>query len=176
MGQEDFTHLVARARAGDPEAFGQLVRALEPKLRHYVARLVNPRPVVDDILQETFIRLWKGLPWLRKTALFRPWSFRIATREAHRALGGELRREKRHTDADALNTIAVDFADPSGRLDIEAQLPIVTPHARLVIVAHYFEGLSLDEIASATGVPLGTIKSRLASGLIQLRRRLGTCR
>lgn len=170
MSQED--RFIARACAGDTGAFGQLIGALEPELRRYVARLVNARPVVDDILQETFFRLWKGLPWLRDPALFRPWSFRIATREAHRMLGRELTREARSAGPIALDTLAVDFADPSGRLDLETHLPLLTPHARLVVVAHYFEGLTLDEIASATGVPLGTVKSRLASGLVQLRRHL----
>jgi RNA polymerase sigma-70 factor (ECF subfamily) len=176
MDQEDFTRLVARASAGDTGAFGQLITALEPDLRRYVTRLVSTRPVVDDVLQETFLRLWKGLSWLRDPLLFRPWSFRIATREAHRMLGRERRREAHTADPGALESIAVDFTDPSARLDIETHLPRVTPGARLVVVAHYFEGLSLDEIASATDLPLGTVKSRLASGLVQLRKQLGATR
>lgn len=176
MDQEDLTRLVARASAGDTGAFGQLVVALEPDLRRYVTRLVRPRAVADDILQETFLRLWKGLSWLREPSLLRAWSFRIATREAYRLLRGELKREARSVDPAVLEVAAVDFADPSLRLDIETHLPNVTPGARLVIVAHYFEGLSLDEIASATRLPLGTVKSRLASGLTQLRKHLGDSR
>jgi RNA polymerase sigma-70 factor (ECF subfamily) len=176
MDQEDLTRLVARASAGDTGAFGELVVALEPDIRRYVARLVGPRAIADDILQETFLRLWKGLPWLQEPSLLRAWSFRIATREAYRLLGRELKREARSVDSAVLETVAVDFADPSLRLDIETHLPNVTPGARLVIVAHYFEGLSLDEIAAATRVPVGTVKSRLASGLTQLRKHLGDSR
>lgn len=176
MHQQDLSPLVARASAGDTGAFGQLVVALEPDLHRYVSRLVGPRALADDILQETFLRLWKGLPWLQDPSLVRPWSFRIATREAYRLLGRELRREARSVGPAALDAVAVDFADPSSRLDIETHLPNVTPGARLVIVAHYLEGLSLDEIAAATRAPLGTVKSRLASGLVQLRKVLGDTR
>jgi RNA polymerase sigma-70 factor (ECF subfamily) len=176
MEPEDPTRLVTRASAGDVDAFGALVSALEPSLRGYIARMVGARPIVDDILQETFLRLWRGLAWLRDPALFRPWSFRIATRETQRALGRELKREALRADASALEGVTTDFTDPAVRLDIEACLPQLTPQARIVLVAHYFEGLTLEEIASATRAPLGTVKSRLASGLAQLRTLLGSSR
>lgn len=176
MEQEDLIRLVSRASSGDTWAFRQLIAALEPDLRRYLVRMVSPRPIVDDVLQETFIRLWKGLAWLQDPSLLKPWSFRIATREAHRMLGRELKREAQSADPTALDHLAVNFDDPSARLDIEAHLPSVSPGARMVVVAHYFEGLSLEEISSATHLPLGTIKSRLASGLVQLRKQLGNPR
>lgn len=169
MEPEDLTRLATRASAGDVEAFGALVRALEPQLRGYVARMVGRRPIVDDILQEIFLRLWRGLGWLRDPRLIRAWSYRIATRETQRAMGRELKREAHRADASALEDVAVDFDDPTVRLDIETCLPQLTPQTRIVLVAHYFEGLSLEEVSSATGAPLGTVKSRLSSGLAQLR-------
>src|SRR5262245_13533676 len=134
MGPEELSRIVARAGAGDTKAFALLIGALEPSLRRFVTRLVGARPVVDDVLQEVFLRVWKGLAWLRDPALIRPWSFRIATREAHRLLRRELRREALVANVDPAD--APDFADPAERLEIEARLLQVTPRARLVLVAH----------------------------------------
>lgn len=61
MDPKHLTHLVTRARVGDLDAFATLVRWIEPRLRAYVARLVGARPIVDDVLQETSLRPWRGL-------------------------------------------------------------------------------------------------------------------
>src|SRR5690348_10324617 len=84
---------IVRARAGDVRAFEQLLRAIEPQLRGYLNRLLGGRPIAEDVLQETFLRLWRGLGWLRDPSLLRPWAYRIATNEANRALGRESVRE-----------------------------------------------------------------------------------
>ena len=165
--------LVLRAQAGDLRAFGQLLDALQPPLRGYLGRLLGGRAVVDDVLQETFVRIWRGLGWLRDPALFRAWAYRIATREAHRAMGREHKREETHADVDTIETLAAPFTDPAARLDAERCLAQVTPLARIVLAGHYFEGLSLEEVAAVTDAPLGTVKSRLASGLAQLRKLMG---
>jgi RNA polymerase sigma-70 factor (ECF subfamily) len=172
----DDVRLIVRAQAGDLRAFKQLLHALEPPLRSYVGRLVGARPIVDDVLQEAFVRIWRGLGWLNDPALFRPWAYRIATREAHRAMRSELRREETRADASELETLQARFDDPAVRLDAERCLAQVTPLARTVLAAHYFEGLSLEEVAAVTDAPLGTVKSRLASGLAQLRALMGDSR
>ncbi|MGD9968275.1 MAG: RNA polymerase sigma factor [Hyphomonadaceae bacterium] len=169
MGPADDLRLVLRARAGDLEAFERLVRALEPVLRRYVGRIVGTRALTDDVLQEAFLRIWRGLGWLREPALFRAWTYRIATREAHRLLRRERKHEEPHADACELEALAAPFADPAARLDLESTMMRISPLARTVIAAHYFEGLTLEEVAAATETPVGTVKSRLASGLKQAR-------
>lgn len=169
MNSLDDTHLIVRAQAGDLAAFEQLVRAIEPALRRYVTRLTGARGAADDVLQETFVRIWRGLGWLREPALFRAWSYRIATREAQRFLRRELKREELTADESELEELAAPFADPAARLDLESALSRISPLARTVLVAHYFEGLTLEEVAAVAETPLGTVKSRLASGLKQAR-------
>jgi RNA polymerase sigma-70 factor (ECF subfamily) len=164
---------ILRAQAGDVPAFEQLLRALEPPLRGYVGRLVGARPIADDILQESFLRMWRGIGWLRDPSLFRPWAYRIATNEAHRAMGRESMREETRADESELHSLQADFADPARKLDAERCLAQVTPLARTVLVAHYYEGLSLEEVSAVIDAPLGTVKSRLASGLAQLRTLMG---
>jgi RNA polymerase sigma-70 factor (ECF subfamily) len=170
----DDVSLVLRAQAGDLRAFEKLLTAIEAPLRGYVGRLMGGSASVDDVLQESFLRIWRGLGWLREPELFRPWAYRIATREAQRIMGRERRRGALRADAADLESLQADFADPAARLQAERLLAQVSPLARTVLVAHYFEGLSLDEVAAVTGAPLGTVKSRLASGLSQLRALMGS--
>jgi RNA polymerase sigma-70 factor, ECF subfamily len=164
---------IVRAQAGDVRAFEQLLHAIEPPLRGYVNRLVGARSIADDILQESFLRMWRGIGWLRDPVLFRAWAYRIATNEAHRAMGRESMREETRADESDLDALQSEFADPARKLDAERCLAQVTPLARIVLVAHYYEGLSLDEVSAVIGAPLGTVKSRLASGLSQLRALMG---
>ena len=165
--------LILRAQAGDLRAFEQILLGLEPQLRSYIRRLAADAPTADDILQEALFRLWRGLPWLREPTLFRAWAYRIATREAYRAMKRERRIEEMRADASALEALQAPFADAAVKLDAERCLIQVSPLARATLVAHYFEGLTLEEVSAVTGAPLGTVKSRLASGLAQLRQLMG---
>lgn len=169
MSPIDDLHLIVRAQAGDLAAFEQLARAIEPALRRYVSRLVSGRSSADDIAQETLLRIWRGLAWLNEPALFRAWAYRIATREVQRLMGRERKLEESRADESELEALQAPFTDPARRLDLESTLTRISPLARTVLVAHYFEGLSLEEVAAAAEAPLGTIKSRLASGLKQAR-------
>lgn len=169
MSPTDDLRLIVRAQAGDLQAFEQVLRAVEPPLRRYVGRLIGGRGTVDDVLQETFVRIWRGLGWLREPALFRAWAYRIATREAQRFLRRELKRDELTADEAELNQLKAPLDDPAARLDLESTLSRISPRARTVLVAHYFEGLTLEEVAAVAEAPLGTVKSRLASGLKQAR-------
>jgi RNA polymerase sigma-70 factor (ECF subfamily) len=169
VGPTDDVRLIIRAQAGDLDAFEHLLRALEPALRRYIRRLLGARATVDDALQETFLRIWRGIGWLHEPALFRAWAYRIATREAHRLLGRELKHEMLRADESELERLQAPFSDPAARLDLEAALSRISPLARTVLAAHYFEGLTLEEVAAVTEAPVGTVKSRLASGLKQAR-------
>jgi RNA polymerase sigma-70 factor, ECF subfamily len=172
----DEVRLVLRAQSGDLPAFEQLIIGIEAPLRGYLVRLLGGRANADDILQEVFLRVWRSLGWLREPALFRAWAYRIATREAQRAMRRESKHETLRADVSELEALPAPFVDPETRLDAERRLGQVSPLARIVLVAHYFEGLSLDEIAAGTEAPLGTVKSRLASGLAQLRTLMGASR
>jgi len=158
--------LIARAQAGDRNALECLLRDIAPQLRGYLARLTGDR--ADDALQETLFRIWRNLGWLREPGLFRPWAYRIATREAQRLM----RREGRYVtagDDGAYETIEAPPPDTDLRQAAERLLEQVSPPARIVLAAHFLEGLTLEETAAAAEIPLGTAKSRLASGLKQLR-------
>jgi RNA polymerase sigma-70 factor (ECF subfamily) len=77
----DQTLLVLLAQTGDRTALEQLLRGSYAPLRRYITRLVGPA-LADDILQETSLQIYRKLPFLREPAVFRPWTFRIASRIA----------------------------------------------------------------------------------------------
>jgi RNA polymerase sigma-70 factor, ECF subfamily len=173
-GREAF--LVLRAQSGDREALDALLASVQEPLYRYLLSLVRERHLAEDALQETFVRVYRKLGWLREPALFRAWAYRIATREAFRQLKRERRWAEQVRDEDTLNVVAAppprdEFAhELSARL--RESVAGLSPASRAVVVLYYLHEMSLEETAAVLGVPLGTVKSRLAYGLGALRRQL----
>ncbi|MBS1789065.1 MAG: RNA polymerase sigma factor [Acidobacteria bacterium] len=162
--------LVLRAQAGDREALDELLKLVQEPLFRYIASLVGARSLAEDILQEVFILIYRKLNWLREPELFRPWAYRIATRETFR----HLKRERRWSDSGVDEATLADVPAPtrdSLTPELIAQLvEQISPASRAVIVLHYLHEMQLDEIADVLGLALGTVKSRLAYGLGSLRK------
>ena len=168
--------LVLRAQSGDREALDALLASVQEPLYRYVLSLVRERHLAEDALQETFVRVYRKLGWLREPGLFRPWAYRIATREAFRQLKRERRWAEQVRDEETLGAQPApppreEFAQElSGRL--RETVAGLSPASRAVVVLYYLHEMSLEETAAVLGVPLGTVKSRLAYGLGALRRQL----
>src|SRR5215510_11664199 len=164
--------LALRAQAGDREAFEQLFRLAQEPLFRYIFSLVGARALAEDILQEVFILIYRKIRWLREPELFRPWAYRIATREAFK----HLKRERRWSDKTEDESVLLNLPAPSPdelAPELIAQLvEKLTPATRAVIALHYLHEMPLAEIAEVMGVAIGTVKSRLAYGLDLMRRRL----
>jgi RNA polymerase sigma-70 factor (ECF subfamily) len=159
--------LVLRAQMGDVDALDALFRAIQSPLHGYIASLTGDRDAADDILQEVFIRIHRNLAFLRDPEVFRPWCYRIATRETWR----HLKREKRSEEPiDEAADIAAESLSPDVLHQLQQSLGKLTPASRAVIALFYFHDLSLGDVAAALGIPIGTVKSRLAHGLKTLRR------
>ena len=168
--------MVLRAQGGDREAFDALLAAVQEPLFGFVAAVTGDRTLAEDVLQEVFVRIWTGLKWLRDPALFRPWAYRIAAREAVRHARRERRRDALHDGAEALDRIPAPDAeapDPWLLERLPRLLERVSPASRAVLVLHYLHELSLAETAAVLGISAGTAKSRLAYGLRSLRGALG---
>ena len=180
--------LLQRAQAGDQEAFGQLMRAhYEPVFRLVYAIIRNEHDA-RDVCQEVWLTVWKQLPGFRGDAKFTTWLHPIATR---RALD-HLRKRRRWFDrfipfaADndaevesapepATTTDARDEAEKSDRsAQLQRVLDTLPPKLRAVLALREIQGLSYDEIARATGVPAGTVMSRLYHARRLLAQKLGT--
>ena len=167
---------VLRAQGGDREAFDALLAAVQEPLFGFVAAVAGDRTLAEDVLQEVFVRIYKGLRWLRDPALFRPWAYRIAAREAVRHARRERCRDARHDDPATLDDVAaaeIESPDPWLLERLPRLLDRVSPASRAVLTLHYLHELSLAETAAVLGIPLGTARSRLAYGLRSLRAALG---
>jgi len=166
--------LVLRSQAGDREALDQLLRLMQEPLYRYIYSLTGGRAMAEDILQEVFILIYRKIRWLREPELFRPWAYRIATREAFK----HLKRERRWSDKSEDESVLVDLPAPSRdelAPELIAQLVAqISPASRAVIVLHYLHEMPLAEIADVMGVAIGTVKSRLAYGLDRLRKQMTT--
>jgi len=157
---------VLRAQSGDREAFDALLREVGPPLLRYVTRVTGDAALAEDVVQETFIAIVRKIAWLSDPALFRPWAYRIASREAFRAM------KKRHRFAEPVEEIGIDAPrpDPWQRERLLASLDALSPASRAVITLHYLEEMPLSEVAVVLDLRLGTVKSRLAYGLARLRK------
>lgn len=161
--------LVLLAQSGDRDALGELLGAVQAVLRGYVRVLTRDDARADDVLQEAFVIAVRRLRTLRDPALFRPWLYRIATREAYRGRRvEEIPLESADEPAAVDDTWeAIVASESSSRLrEAIMQLP---DRARQAVTLHYLHEMPFDEIAAVLDVPVGTVKSRVAYGLSRLR-------
>jgi RNA polymerase sigma-70 factor, ECF subfamily len=163
---------VLRAQCDDREALESLLRCIQPSIRRFIAGVVGPSHA-DDVLQDTFVIVSCKLKSLHTPELFRPWVYRIASREAFR----HLKRERRWSDHAAQeleldDLLAQAVRPPAEPLEELLSLDEVSPASRAVLELHFHEELTLAEIAAILELPLGTVKSRLAYGLSAIRKHL----
>ncbi len=167
------TWRVLRAQSGDRGALDELLEAVQEPLYRYIFRLVGERTLAEDILQEVFIRIYRKLGWLREPELFRPWAYRIASREAFKHLKRERRWVEQIRDESTLEAIPAQSSAESYAPELIEHLPLliarVSPASRAVLILHYLHEMPLAEVAAVLGLALGTVKSRLAYGLESLR-------
>ena len=171
--------LVERAAGGDVAAFGVLVQRYQRPMASLVSRMVDSPEDVDDIVQELFLRAWKGLPRFRGDAQFSTWIYRIAVNTA-------IKHRSRRRNEMSLSVSAEDLARGMESLEASPDAPpslggdpflsiqreedeARVRHAvrslpekqRAVVVLHYFEGQTCEEISRVVGCSLGTVWSRL---------------
>lgn len=173
--------LVERHRQGDSLAFGELYQQFEGMVYNLALRMSGNPADAEDIAQETFIRAYRHLRKFKGKSSLKTWVFRIALNCSNT----RLRRRARHLahrvdDGQPELERAVDRGrSPEERAlaaDLSAavrtalgHLPV---HYREAVLLRDFEELNYSEIAEVLGVRIGTVRSRIARGREQLRRRL----
>ncbi len=168
--------LVLALRAtGDSMAFEVLVKRYERPLYGFIARQLGDKHHAKDVYQQTLLRILDRLDTCASPEAFRPWAFSIASnlcknfrraqaqRFGERAPGGVEQVASRLPDPE--QSVA---ANETARR-IAGALAALPDAQREVFVLYHFTHLSYDEVAVATGVPVGTVKSRMNAALVQLR-------
>jgi len=178
--QTDDAEAAARARDGDLDAFEVLV-ARYAVVAHRTAALLGGGDDAPDIVQEAFVKAFRGLPGFHPDAPFRPWLLKIVANEtrnvqrsAHRRAGAHLRlaseAARSPAGADPSPELAALAAERRARL--LAGVRGLPERDQLVITCRYFLELDEAETAAVLGWPRGTVKSRLSRALRRLRLHL----
>ena len=175
----DLDDLIARAQAGEPRAFEQLVAGHIGQVRRY-ARALAPREAdADDLAQEALLKVHRSLRSFRYQAAFTTWLFAVVRTTFLDLARSASRRgvERSLVEADAQAPAGApladeQLADAQERERVWAALRQVPLEFRSALVLFDLEGHSYDEVAVIEGIPVGTVRSRLSRGRAQLRRLL----
>lgn len=164
--------LAIRAKRGDKAAFEEIVRMLERPLFYYVRRLVESDEDAWDVLQQTWVKAFRGLGSLRETKSLRIWLYAIAHRTVmshHRAAyRNQAILDEAFGPEVAVETEATPIPEDAERVHLA--LAQLHPDFRAVLTLRFLEQLSIDESAEIIGVPSGTVKSRLFHAKRALKR------
>jgi RNA polymerase sigma-70 factor (ECF subfamily) len=165
--------LVERARDGDREAYELLVHDVGRPLFRVAHRILRDLDAAEDAVQRALVDIWRDLPRLRDLDRFDAWTYRLVVR----ASLDEARQRRRHAHVRELPLEGPGLPDASAAIAtrdaLEQAFDRLTPEHRAVVVLHHYAGLSLAEIAVITGVPYGTVGSRLHYALRALRNAMG---
>jgi len=161
--------LVLRSQEGDAKAFADLVLLWQGRLWNHVRRLAGDSGAADDIVQDTWAAVVKGLTRLEDVDAFPKWVFQIATYKCHDWVRKQQRQRwlKLSFSKETSRKTAIRTCDTMDALD--AAIEALSAKHRAVVSLHYFESFSINDIAQMLSVPAGTVKSRLAEARDRIR-------
>ena len=176
----DDRDLVGRARQGDREAFTQLIVQYQVPLYNMALRMVSSREDAADITQEAFLRAWEKIRSLRD-APFKSWLFQIAVNLCydHFRRGRRLGVMPDEEQGGKIVGLGIAMPDPQERAEanergrvVRESIEALEHDMRTALILRDINGMTYDEIAGMTGVPLGTVKSRIARARAQVQQQL----
>lgn len=172
--------MIERLKRHDPQALAELYDLYGRLVYSLVFRVVRSKPIAEDLVQETFLRVWNRAHLIDDTrGALAPWILVIARNQAVDYVRSSAGRERKMVEWDdaahaplfrEMET-ALLISDQARR--VRAAMDKLAPNCRTVIELAYFEGLSHSEMAARMGQPLGTIKTWVRSALQCLREDLG---
>ena len=165
--------LVLRCQVGDRLAFAELIGLYDDRLRRFVSRLLARPAQVEDVLQDIWLDVYRGIGRLADAGALRSWLYRISRARVYRVLRRSRIPAEPLTDAVPVNVSALDDMITTEELAaLGEELAELSPPHREVLLLRFVEDFSYEEIAHATGVPVGTVRSRLHHAKSALRARL----
>ena len=173
--------LLARAQAGDIDAFEELSGAYADRLFMLLLRLLGDPDEAGEVAQEVMLRAWRAISRFQGRSSYFTWLYRIAVNEANRALG---KRDRRPASVplgpQELELPASPDADPARQAEnnelrraLASALAMLPPPLRTAIVLRDVEGFSTQQAAEIAGVSQAAFKSRLHQARLQVRAAIG---
>src|SRR6185369_11459513 len=176
--------IIERTLAGETDAFSLLVRRWERPIYGLSLRMLGRDEDARDVCQETFLAAFRNLRKFRGDAKFSSWLYRIALNACHSKLRKQNGAVERSIDQEDEDGRKFELADADAEFMpdrmhrdqraavIRKALQALPAEMRQVIVMKEYEELTFAEISEILGIPVSTVKSRLYTGLQQLRARL----
>ena len=180
MAQNEL-NMVQRARSGDRDAFAWLLERYEKQVYHQALRMVGNPEDAADLTQDTFIKVWQGLPSFQGDSSFSTWLFRLTGN----ACIDFIRREKKRRgdvslddeERDLSSALIDPTSTPQQALEqkelhraVSEGLRRLSDEHRQILVLREINGLSYDEIGDILDLSPGTVKSRIARARISLAK------
>ena len=170
---------IRNARQGDPHAFQRLYENYSSYVYHRCLRLTGDPGMAEDLRQEVFVQVWKGISKFRGDSKFKTWLYRVATNMAYMYL----RRTQCRPKMEQYNPLAEDVEieeekisshlfHPEDGLLLGQAMKVLAPKHRAVLVLHDCKGYKHTEIATILGIPCGTSKSILFRARREVRSAL----
>ena len=175
--------LLARLRARDERAFRQLVTEHRNAVYNLTYRMLGNRAEAEDVAQEVFITVFKTIDSFREEAKFSTWLYRVTVNHCKNRIKYLARRhDRKRDDIDEAGPAMTD-PNPQHRPDhalsgmqtektLQEAVNSLDEEHRVLVVLRDIEDLSIEEICEITGLPDGTVKSRLHRARLALRKKL----
>jgi RNA polymerase sigma-70 factor (ECF subfamily) len=173
--------IIERTLGGEPETFNLLVRRWERQIFSLALRMLGREEEARDVCQDTFLSAFRNLAKFRGDAKFSSWLYRIALNCCHTQL-----RQRGHGDLSLEQQLEDQGFEPAASIEqvnesierrqvtdaVKRALMGLPADMREVIIMKEYQELKFHEIAEVLGIPISTVKTRLYTGLNQLKARL----
>jgi RNA polymerase sigma-70 factor, ECF subfamily len=179
-GQDDI-ELVVASKAGNQDAFAQLVQRHQRRVFNLVFRMLQQYEEANEVTQETFLAAWQGLPAFRGDARFSTWLYRIAYNCSLKQLEQSKRDAALQVAVQAEQSLQHESCDERAEAEMEAHerqvlvrehLSMLPAKYRIVLVLRHLQELTYEEMAEILTMPIGTIKTHLFRARNLLKERL----
>lgn len=168
--------LIERCRGGDDRAFAELVDANKDLVHAMIWRLARDRSQADDLAQDVFLKVHRGLPYFRGEARLSTWIYRIVINVCSQANARRPREVSFDDDRGVRpaepRRVDGTFAEMELRDRLEKAMAQLPDQYRVLVAAHHLQGVQYEALAEALGLPLGTVKTHLHRAKRRLRELL----
>lgn len=164
--------LVLRCQIGDRSALAELIERHQSSLRYFVARLLEDPETAEDVLQDTWLTVFRRIHTLRRLETFSPWLYRIARNSVYEQL-----RKKKHLCPLEEDVVAPeDNEEPDFSAEDAAKvhkcLERLRPEHKEVLMLRFLEQMSYEQISQVIGCKVGTVRSRIHYAKRALKREM----
>lgn len=163
--------LALRCQTGDPAAFADLIAVMERPLLYYATSLIGNQDAALDVLQDVWFRVVRSVRRLKDPASLKPWLYAITHGVAVDRIRRDYKRDKaEQAQLDDAFTVAEPSFDEEDAAVIRDALNRLGVKHREVLVLHFLQDLSIQEIATVVGCSEGTVKSRIYYAKRQMKQ------